>query len=132
MYATSERAAREATELAGTTAVIASSESNVVPLEPPLEEMAPSCAALGRPLVWMMTRTCSPEAAALSNSGANLALRLGADSFFLGAGAAPNASGERYVAVRPRAIKLEVILRNMMSLLSSAPDACPRHEGKGR
>src|SRR4051812_33042340 len=88
--------------------------------------MALSCAAEGRPLVWIITRTCSPEPEALSNSGANLALRFGDESLFLGAGAAPIASGERYVAVRPRTIKLEVIRRNMVSLLSSAPDACPR------
>ncbi len=89
----SSRAASVAREARGTTAVITSNASKTRPFAPPLDLTAVSCAAEGRPLVWMRTRTVSSAGPADSNSGASFEARFGA-FFCFGGAAAEAASGE--------------------------------------
>src|SRR5437763_5675113 len=123
MYATSSRAARAATAPRGTTAVNASNESKAWPFAPPFALMASSCAAVGRPLVCMMTRTRSFELDAESNSGATFEFRFWD---FVAAAAALAGIAEKYMVERPRRIIRAVIRRNILfpSFFGSL-DACP-------
>src|SRR3712207_6341972 len=111
-YSTSSRAASEATALAGTSAASAFSSSKLWRFEPPLEEIAPSCAAEGRPLVCTMTRTVCEEEEPV-NSGATFEARFGE----LLAAEALTARGARETASRVRTMKLEVMRLSMAILL---------------
>src|ERR1051326_5220327 len=74
--------------------------------------MASSCADVGRPLVWMMTRTALFVAAAESSSGASFGLCF--RELFEAAGAALVRMEKKHGVARPRRIKLAMIRRNIL------------------
>src|ERR1044072_9611550 len=83
---------------------------------PPRELMALSCAALGRPLVWTMTRTvCEEEAVLPVSSGATFDSRFGFCDLL--AADAELARGARETASRVRTMRLDVMRRSMAVLL---------------
>jgi hypothetical protein len=83
-------------------------------LRPPFDSTALSCAAVGRPWVWMMTRTSSEGfAAGAENSGESLEAFFADRAFVCEAVEASAASGAVKEERRARRTKLAVIRRNI-------------------